>query len=251
MIEWFDSAIMLSVRRHGETAAIVCLLTREHGPFRGLLHGGASRKRRPLIEIGNHVAVKWKARLPEHLGSVSLELERAVARRFIDDPARLACLASACAVAEVAFPERQPCQHQYDALVVLLDQLASDSAHWPAVYVRWEIGVLAELGYGLELTRCAVTGEREGLAWVSPRTGRAVTHAAGEKWADRLLVLPGFLAGRREATLSDVLDGLRMTGYFLSRYLRPEQEPATPPARTRFMDCLVRRNETELQDHHG
>src|SRR5258708_702846 len=232
-MDWTDRGIALAARPHGENALIVTLLTREHGRHAGLVRGGQGSKR-GLYEPGNVLAVGWRARLAEHLGSWSCEPLAWPAARLMADPLRLACLASACAVAEAALPEREPHAGAFDGLLALIESFAGPA--WDAAYVRWELGILAELGFGLDLGRCAATGSEENLAYVSPRTGRAVSLAAGEAFRDRLLILPGFLIGKGGGGQEEVAQGLALTGHFLERHaLAPHSRPL-PPARTRFVD---------------
>ena len=234
-MDWRDRGIVLSARRHGESAAIVNLLTRDHGRHAGLVRGGSGRKLKGTLQPGNLVAATWRGRLAEHLGSYTVELEHAVPATFLDDANRLACLASACAVAEQALPERHPYAALYDGFMALLEALGGDSPHWDAVYVRWELGVLEVLGFGLDLKSCAVTGSNDDLVYVSPRTGRAVSASAGEPYRERLLVLPGFLIGRDVESRDDVALGLRLTGHFLERHLFDGEKNGPPPARERFV----------------
>ena len=237
-MEWTDEAIILSVRPHGETAAIVELLTRRHGRHMGLVHGGRSRKQRPVLQIGNHVDATWKARLSEHLGHITLELRRGYAAASMERPAALTALSSMCTLAHL-LPERDPHPALYEVTLFVLGFLDDDDV-WPALYVRWELALLEELGFGLDLAECAATGGNDNLIYVSPKTGRAVSASAGEPYRDRLLALPAFLApGRAEApSTHDVAAGLKLTGYFLeSRVFRP-REAELPEVRSRLVHAL-------------
>ena len=236
-MHWSDDAIILSARKHGETSVIVQALTRDHGRHAGLVRGGVGRASRGVLQPGNEVRATWKARLPDHLGSYATELSKARAAHVLADPDRLSALSSACALAEAALPEREPHAAAFDGFAVLLEALESGD-HWPEVYVSWELGLLKELGFGLDLTSCAQTGETEGLAWVSPRTGRAVTGEAGEPYKQRLLALPGFLTGDLSGETSgrDIRDGLALTGFFVERHVLAPNNLQLPPARTRFVD---------------
>ncbi len=242
-MHWSDDGIVLASRRHGETAALASVMTREHGRHAGLVHGGASRRMRPMLQPGSVVAVEWRARLAEHLGTMKLESASARGAQLFDDGDRLACLAAACALTEAALPEREPHRALFEGLTHLLDALAADDPNWPAVYVRWELGLLAELGFGLDLERCAVTGEASDLTHVSPRSGRSVSGAAAAPYRERLLILPAFLAqdrGRRATNdpRADVRDGLALTGYFLLRRVFEAHGAKMPPARTRLVERL-------------
>ncbi|MFT5180556.1 MAG: DNA repair protein RecO (recombination protein O) [Alphaproteobacteria bacterium] len=242
-MDWTDEAFVLAARRHGEGAAVVQLLTREHGRHAGLVHGGGSASKRSLVEPGNRVQAAWRGRLAEHLGRVTLEVERSYAATLMDDPKRLSALAAACAVAEVALPEREPHPAMFHATQALLDSLADTGDDvWPAIYIRWELGLLGELGFGLDLSACAATGQTDDLVFVSPRTGRAVSREAGVPYQDKLLALPAFLTPSQGAEISvtptDFLDGVRLTGYFLARHVFDPLNRPLPGARDRLADLL-------------
>ncbi len=249
-MEWTDEAFVLAARRHGEGAAVAQLLTREHGRHAGLVHGGGSASKRALVEPGNRVQATWRGRLPEHLGRLTIEVERPYAAALMDDPARLAALAAACSVAEIALPEREPHPALFLATEALLNSLAETSDEiWPAVYIRWELGLLSEIGFGLDLSTCAATGQTDDLVFVSPRTGRAVSRAAGAPYEDKLLRLPAFLAPTEGAEItvsqSDIRDGLRLTAYFLARHVFDPLNRPLPSARDRLTDLLEGRSESK------
>lgn len=244
-MEWTDQGFVLASRPHGEGAAVVQLLTLAHGRHAGLVHGGGSASKRALVEPGNRVHATWRGRLPEHLGRLTIEVERPFAATFMDDPKRLAALAAACAIAETALPEREPHPALFHATSALLESLAAGAADvWPAVYIRWELGLLGELGFGLDLSSCAATGQLDELIYVSPRTGRAVSREAGEPYRDKLLALPAFLAPAagstvaRSAGAQDFRDGLALTGYFLARHVFDPLNRPLPQARLRLTDLL-------------
>lgn len=239
-MEWSDQGIVLSARPHGEGSAVATLLTRGHGRHAGLAMGGRSARQRGTLEPGTLVAARWRGRLAEHLGTYGLEPVHGYAAAFLDDPPKLAALASACAVAEAALPEHEPHPAVFDGLLALFGLL--DTSAWAEAYVRWELGLLAELGFGLDLDRCAVTGANDYLAYVSPRTGRAVSAAVGEPYRDRLLPLPGFLIGRGGGGPVEVGDGLRLTGHFLERHvLNGPTPPARERLRERYANAVARR----------
>jgi len=238
-MDWTDDGIVLSVRRHGETSAIVSLLTRDHGRHAGLVRGGAGRRARDVLQPGNRVAASWRARLPEHLGTMTCELTGPVAADFLDDRLRLAGLSAICAMVDSALPEREPHARLYEATVALLSALDTTPA-WPSAYVKWELGLLAEMGFGLDLDRCAATGRNDQLAYVSPRTGRAVSLAAGEPYRDRLLALPPFLLADGEAgDAAQVAAALGLTGHFFERHVYAPRSKALPSARERLVDLLT------------
>lgn len=239
-MEWSDEGIVLAVRALGESSLIVSLLTSSHGRHSGLVHGGASRRRRGVLQPGNRVQARWRARLADQLGTMTCEPAQVLAPGVLGDRARLAAIAAACAVAETALPEREPAATIYDSLSALLAAVEAD-AGWSADFVRWELGLLAELGFGLDLGCCAVTGVTANLVYVSPRSGRAVSAVAGWPWRDRLLRLPEFLvASAAPAPREDIADGLALTGHFLLRHVYAEQCRALPPARTRLTDEIGR-----------
>ncbi len=238
-MEWTDEGIVLAARRHGEASAVAQLLTRYHGRHAGLVRGGRGSRARGVYQPGNLVAVQWRARLAEHLGSFTGELTRGYASLVLDDPLRLACLSSACARAEAALPERHPYPVLYEASLALLDGLQGSTA-WSAVYGRWELGLLEELGFGLDLSRCAATGATEELIYVSPKSGRAVSREAGAPYRSKLFALPAFLTGGEVGGAGDILDALKLTGSFLDRHVFAPHERKLPAARGRFIDRLTR-----------
>ncbi len=241
MLEWSDEAIVLEARPHGESGAVVSLLTERHGRHAGFVRGGQGRQMRPVLQPGNAVSARWSARLAEHIGNLTLELTGAHAATVMDDRARLAALASAAALCERALPERAPHPATYHGVLALIAALAGDAtsgAHWREVYVQWELLLLRDLGYGLDLARCAAGGANDQLAYVSPRTGRAVSLAAGEPYAERLLPLPGFLVGRGGGGDAEVAQGLQITEYFLAKNVFEPQNRDLPSARKRLTQIL-------------
>ena len=238
-MEWSDEGFVLGARKHGEASAIVQLLTRGHGRHAGLVRGAAGPRARGVYQPGNRVSARWRARLAEHLGTFTCELERSHAAAFLDDALRLSALTSACAIAEATLPERHPYPALYDAFAALIGALEAEPG-WAAVYVRWELGLLGELGFGLDLGSCAATGATEDLVYVSPKSGRAVSRAAGEPYRTRLLPLPGFLIGADDAGPAAVAAGLRLTGAFLDRHLFAPHERRLPAARERFVERFTR-----------
>lgn len=236
-MEWRDRGIVLSTRPHGESGLVLQLLTEAHGRHAGLVRAGSGPTRRGLYQSGNLVTASWRARLAEHLGHFTCEPLRSTAALYLDDPPRLSALVSACAVLEAGLPERQAYPAIYDGAVALIEALAWP--YWAAAYVRWELGLLAALGYGLDLSRCAATGVTENLVYVSPKTGRAVSAAAAEPFRDRLLPLPAFLVAAGEADPAAVAQGLDLTGYFLERHVFAAIQRDMPPARRRLAEALA------------
>lgn len=214
-MEWTDEAIILSSRPHGENAAVVTVLTPSHGRHAGLVAGGQGRNAQPVLQPGNRVKAAWRARLAEHLGHFTFDLAASHAAAWLDVPEILAIIASACAVTEASLPERQPMPGLYAGLATLLS--LRDADLWGPAYVKWEMGLLQALGYGLDLSRCAASGVEDNLAFVSPRTGRAVSAAAGAPYQEKLFPLPSFLLGFGVWDAEDIFKGLELTGHFLSR----------------------------------
>ena len=237
-MEWTEEGVVLSARPHGDTSLIVQVLTAGQGRHAGLVRGGQSVKRRGLYEPGNRLLLTWRARIADQLGSLEAEPIEMISARYYDDPDRLSGLAAAASVAERALPEREPHPGAYEGMLALIN--AMDADFWPAIYIRWEIGLLAELGFGLDLSCCAATGSNDQLAYVSPKTGRAVSLSAGEPYKDRLLPLPGFLIGTGDATPTEILKGLSLTEFFLNRSVFHVRDEETPGARRRMVDRLTR-----------
>ena len=236
-MEWRASGRIIAVRPHGETGAVVELLTRDHGRHAGLARGGRSRSMRAVLQPGNRVAAVWRARLEEHLGNYQLDPEILSAGRLMEDPLALSGLNAACAMASACLPEREAHPAVADAFEVLIETL-EDPALWPALYVRWEAGLLADLGYGLDLRKCAATGSSENLIYVSPKSGRAVSAAAGQPYHERMLTLPEFMTGRAELVVGDVAAGLKLTAHFLERRVLWPADRRLPDARARMIERL-------------
>lgn len=240
-MQWTDEGIILGVRAHGETAALVEMFTREHGRHLGFVHGGRSRKLRPVLQIGNHVDATWKARLSDQLGHMQVELRRGYAAAAMSDPAALAALTSLTSLLRL-MPERDAHANLYEITLFVLSFLDDDSV-WPALMVRWELALLEELGFGLDLSACAATGINDDLIYVSPKSGRAVSASAGEPYRDKLLALPAFLIkGRKAGVLSsDVRAGLALTGHFLKARVFTPQGTDMPDVRSRMVELIERR----------
>ena len=238
-MEWRDEGVILAVRHHGETSAIAEIFTAEHGRSLGLVRGGRSRTMRPLLQPGNLVNVTWRARIEEHLGNFVLEPLALRAGLIIENALRLSGLSSLTALAQV-LPEREPHRRLYDALLIVLEMIDQDQV-WPALMVRWEMGLLDELGFGLDLTECAATGQREDLIYVSPKSGKAVSAGAGAPYAAKLFGLPSFLRNDGgTAVPGDVRDGMKLTGYFLERHVYGPRNLGLPQARMMLIEVLER-----------
>ena len=242
MPEWQDDAIIISVRPHGEGNAVVSLLTAKYGRHAGLVRGGASKKIRGTIQPGNRVQASWRARLSEQLGQMQVELTHAVAARFLDSPMRLAGVASICALLEGALPEREPHAGLYAGTDALLSLIAmdDDDTGWLEGYVRWELGLVHAAGYQLDLDRCAASGETTNLAYVSPKSGGAVSQHHAGQFANRLLALPRFLGGVA-CPAHDWVAGLDLTGHFLAKQVFAAHNADIPAARRRLADMVKTR----------
>jgi DNA repair protein RecO (recombination protein O) len=239
-MDWQDQGIVLAARRHGESSAIVTLFTRARGRHLGLARGGSGRRAGGLYQKGNLVAAHWRARLAEHLGNYSCELIEPLGLSALDDAPRLEAVVSALAVLELTMAEREVHAELFDATVALLRRLATaadEERGWAADYVRWERRCLADLGFGLDLETCAVTGVREDLRYVSPRSGRAVSASAGAPLAEKLLPLPAFLlSGDTAASPADIRAGLELTQFFLERHVLSPHGHRLRAARVRLLD---------------
>jgi len=239
-MEWRDEGILLSVKRHGESAVIAEVFTPDHGRHAGVVRGGASRRMAPVLQPGAQMDIAWKARLQEHLGNFTLEPLRSRSATVMGDRMALAGLNAVTALLCFALPEREPHKRLYAATEALLD-LLDQTDLWPLAYLHWEMALLEDLGFGLDLTSCAVTGATEGLRYVSPRTGRAVTAKGAGDYADRLLPLPPCLLRQGEAPDPEIAEGFRVTGHFLNAHLAPDLGTRPlPEARQRFVDLFMR-----------
>lgn len=237
-MEFEDEAFVLSARPFSETGAIVELLTAEHGKYAAHVAGGASRRMKPFLQAGARVLARFRARTSDQLGSASLEAMGDGPAALFDDPAALAGLSAAAAVAGGALPEREPHPGAFLAFEALSEALLLSDI-WPAVFVRFEMGLLEELGFGLDLSRCAATGAVDDLIYVSPKTGKAVSRAAGEPYKDRLLLLPPFLLSAQGGLEEgDVGAGLDLTGHFLEQFVFAPLNRPLPPARVWLLDRL-------------
>jgi DNA repair protein RecO (recombination protein O) len=235
-MQWTDEGIVVGVRRHGESSVILELMTREHGRHLGLVHGGRSKGLQPVLQPGNGVHATWRARLDEHLGTYQVEGSELRAARFIGSPLALYGLATLSHLLRY-LPERDPHPALYETLAVLVDHL-DDPDLAPALFVRFELAILAEFGFGLDLSSCAATGSRNDLVYVSPKSGRAVSAAAGEPYKDRLLKLPGFLVGQSRDNRpkgEDIRAGFALTDFFLHQHVFDPRGQGAPEERARFV----------------
>lgn len=239
-MQWTDTAIILSARKFGESSAVIHLLTHTHGVHAGVMRGATSKANRGIIQPGNAVTATWNARLAEQLGSLKCELQTAHAAHLMQDAARLIALSSACALIEQSLPERHPYPHLHARLLKFLQTLQT-SEHWPEAYVKLEMELLAESGFGLDLSECASTGQTENLTHVSPKSGRAVCQQAAEPYQKKLLPLPQFLLPnykKNRAEPAEILAGLTLTGYFLENWLLLPHNRKLPAGRKRLLELL-------------
>ncbi|MEM9881281.1 MAG: DNA repair protein RecO [Pseudomonadota bacterium] len=242
-MEWSSTGVLCSAQRHGEAGAIVKVLTPDHGLYAGFVPGGMSKRRRASLEPGNDVAVRWRARLHEHLGTMQIEPVKVRAATVMASPLRLAALACLTSTVASSLTEREALPAIAEALSVTLDLVCDEAIPSEAVgaaVVRFELGLLSRLGFALDLSRCASTGQSDDLAYVSPKTGRAVSKVAGQPYHDRLLGLPAFLLGSQagEAHAESLKDGFRLTGYFLEKWVMEPRNAELPRARERLIQQL-------------
>lgn len=238
-MQWSDKAIVLSVKKYGETSAIVTLLTKQQGLHAGLVKGISSPRLRGIYQQGNVIDMIWKARLPEHLGFISGELRESSVVILLTDAHRLAALSSICTVIAHCLPERECEAAVFDRLYQLITLLKTDHM-WHIPYLRLELLLLATLGFGLDLSECAATGATDNLLYVSPKTGKAVSATAGEPYKDKLLPLPSFLKHDTTAyTSHDIRHGFRLTGYFLEKWNFAPRNMKLPAARSRLEELVT------------
>lgn len=242
-MEWADRAVILATRRHGETGLIVEALTYTHGRHLGMVRGGRSSRLRSAYQPGNTLDLTWRARLEDHLGVFSGEVTVPRAAALMETRMKLSGLTTAVALGRL-LPEREPGPRLAHGLEDLLDRMTEgEESDWLAALIRYELAILNDLGFGIDLTVCAMTGATEGLAYVSPKTGSASTAAAGAPYADRLLALPRFLLEGTDDNPSpaDLLDGFRLTGFFLDRHVFGPRSVSAPEARAALLADLEKR----------
>ena len=237
-MNWTSEGVIVSVRKYGENSVIIDTLTPTHGRHLGVVRGGASRKMAATLQPGSQVKLEWRARLEEHLGNFRVEQLESRSDMF-DDRLRLAALSSICSIVTFSFPERMPVAELYNSTLNLMDTL-NTGGDWKPLYALWELQVLEEMGFGLDLTSCAVTNVTQDLIYVSPKSGRAVSRKAAGEWMERLLPLPSFLRNKFEtANNEDILNSLKTTGHFLSSWLATSLgERKLPEARNRLISRL-------------
>lgn len=239
-MQWRDHGILLTSRRHGESAVIIDVFTQSHGRHAGVVRGGASRKIAPILQPGAQLDLMWRARLEDHLGAYQVEPIRSRAAAALSGRLALAGLNTVTALLVFCLPEREPHGGLYLRTEQLLDLLGQDDI-WPLAYLNWELALLEEMGFGLDLSACAVTGQTHGLIYVSPKSGRAVSAAGAGDWANRMLPLPPCLRGEGPSPDSDVAQAFETTGYFLMHRLAPVlASKPLPESRARFIETFSR-----------
>ncbi|MBL4739917.1 MAG: DNA repair protein RecO [Sneathiella sp.] len=244
MMQWIDDGLVLSAQKYGENSVILHSFSREHGRYAGMVRGGTSKRLRGLLQPGNEIGLNWRGRLSEHLGNFTIEAKSAIGASLFADPLGLSASSAALALLMKILPEREPHPALFEATILLIKSLSGDIAIWGPLYVRWELGVLAEMGYGLDLGECAATGSKTDLVYVSPKSGRAVSKSAGWAYRDRMLKLPAFLQNtqgdpKAAAPLKDqVLDGMQLSGYFIHKFLLAHYTEEALPARERLITSL-------------
>ena len=237
-MDWRDQGILLNVRPHGETSAIIDVFTKDHGRHAGVVRGGRSRKMTPTLQPGAQLDLTWRARREDHLGTFQVELLHSRTALVMGDRQALSGLNTVIAMVVTFLPERETCAPLYTATEHLFD-LLDDQAIWTMAYLKWELALLDVLGFGLDLSVCAVTGKTEDLAYISPKSGRAVSRPGAGAWADRLFPFVPILSGAQECDLEDLKMAFKITGYFLgNQVLRGLGLKALPAARARFLDAL-------------
>ena len=239
-MEWREEGVLLVRRRHGENAAIIEVFTEGHGRHAGIVRGGAGRKLAPVLQPGTQVDVAWRARLEDHLGSFIVEPVASRAANLMGDRKTLAGLNALTAILSFALPEREAHAPLYHRTLAVLDMMG-ESPFWPLAYVRWELFLLEELGFGLDLGRCAVTDRSDNLVFVSPKSGRAVSRVGAGEWASKMLPLSPALIGEGEGSSEDIHDALKVTGHFLQNWVAASLgNRPIPEARARLVDLLAR-----------
>ncbi|MBV1702125.1 MAG: DNA repair protein RecO [Hyphomicrobiales bacterium] len=250
-MDWQDEGLVIGVRRHGESSVILELMTALHGRHLGMVRGGRSKRMQPVLQPGNCVAANWRARIDEHLGVLNVEALRARAGAIMEREAALHGIALLGILLRL-LPEREPYPELHALALAICDQL-NEAGAGAASMARFELDLLTELGFGLDLEQCAVHGESGRLAYVSPRTGRAVCASAGLAYANRLLPLPAFLHGNgyetsNEISQSQLLAAFRMTGYFLHRHVFEPRGMMVPPVRENYVRLALASSQIETRD---
>ncbi|MES2729734.1 MAG: DNA repair protein RecO [Pseudomonadota bacterium] len=247
MQSWDDEAIVLGVRPHGEGGAILNVLTPHYGAHAGYIHGLSKLREQGGLDLGASGRVYWQARLKDQMGSFRFEADRGVAASILHDRVRLTALQSACHLCHEVLPERHANRALFDGLMQLLVALPQPT--WAISYIVWELALLREVGFALDLSRCAVLGTEGNIAYVSPKTGRGVSVKGAGDLAPRLLPLPEFLKSdpdlSRAGEAADIAMGLDLTGYFLDKWVFVHHHKGIPASRLRLAELCA------LKEGHG
>jgi len=239
-MEWCDKGILLATKPFGETSLIIDVFTPNHGKASGVVRGGQSKKIKPILQIGAQLDLTWKARLQEHLGSFQAELIRSRTANVMDDRLLLAGMLSSATLINRFFPVGQVYKEFYESSENLFDLLQFPDI-WTLGYFKWELEFLETLGFGLDLEKCAVTGSTEDLKFISPKSGRAVSHSAAGEWSSKLLPFPMAATGQVNS-LKDILDGLKVSQFFLEKkVLIAFGIEHLPTARSRFISFIEKK----------
>ena len=243
-IEWDDIGIIISSRHYGESDIILHVLTQYHGAHYGLVKGGASRKRRAEFQIGNLINLKWKARILDNLGTYTCNLEYSFSANFLDNSIIILQILTLCSVANTVLTERECCDYIFTQAYHLLKNL--DDNYWVSHYAKWELNILSHLGFGLSLDKCALTGIKEGLVYVSPKSGRAVSKKIGQPYSKKLLTLPSFLYNENinQPSVKDMIYAMDLTEYFLLRHVYESNINKIPNARKRLRTNMIEKLES-------
>jgi DNA repair protein RecO (recombination protein O) len=242
-MNWSGEGIICQVQRHGDSGAIVRLLTDDVGILSGYVRGGQSRRIKPQLMIANRVAANWRARVDDQLGALTFELTHSLADVMMSDALVAAGLGWITALAAVAMPERQPYPEAHRSIIALIDSatVAGRTPRWAGALAHAELVLLSALGFGLDLTSCAATGVMDDLLWVSPKSGQAVSRGAGEGWKHRLLALPGFILTNDAAPdWPSARAALDLSGHFIARHLLDGRAERIAPAREMFLGLVAR-----------
>jgi DNA repair protein RecO (recombination protein O) len=234
MTEWQDEGIILSARPHGESSLVLSALTKEHGRFAGYVKGGHSAKMRGIYQPGNYVNLRWWGRIEDQLGAYQVELIENLSAPFFDEPLKLKAVGAICAMADATLSERFPLPHIYEGVKTIL-KLMGDLDDWPVLYAKWELSLLDALGFGFDFDKCAVCGRQDNLIYVSPKTGRAVCETDGEPYKAKLFALSSFLKGQQHCSQQEMIDVLKMTGFFLNNNVFIHLKDGEPFLRSEFM----------------
>ncbi|MCI5049976.1 MAG: DNA repair protein RecO [Rickettsiales bacterium] len=236
-MQWNDTALILSISKFSEHDAVVRVLSREHGLYSGIAKRGLGKSKRGIYQPGNLVHAEWKARLEQHMGSFDCELAKPFAALLMKHPHKLAGLNAACSMIPLAMEERDPHAQLYDAFMHVISQMIGGD-EWISDYIRFEMTLLREAGYGLDLSRCVATGAQEDLVYVSPKSGCAVSEAAGRPYHERMLKLPRFLREEVKPVEDEIHEAFRLTSHFLSSWLLEPLGKRMPQARERLLQVV-------------